>query len=152
MLKIVCVGKIKETFYLDAINEYVKRIKGFTKFSICEVKEVNTKDIVKNICDEGKNILEKISEDEFVVTLEIKGKQLDSVAFARLIEEKFTYGDSKITFVIGGSNGLSSSVIERSNFHLSFSCFTYPHQLMRVILVEQIYRALTIINHKEYHK
>ncbi len=152
MLKIVCVGKIKEKFYNDAVAEYVKRINGYTKFSICEVKEINTLDINKNIIEEGKNILEKINEDEFVITLEIKGKALDSVTFAKFIEEKLTYGISKITFVIGGSNGLSENVINRSNYHLSFSSFTYPHQLMRVILVEQIYRALTIINHKEYHK
>ncbi len=152
MLKIVCVGKIKEAFYIEAVNEYIKRITGYTKFSICEVKEVNTPVLLKNITEEGKNILEKINEDEFVITLEINGSELDSVEFAKFIEEKLTYGTSKLTFVIGGSNGLSESVIKRSNYHLSFSCFTYPHQLMRVILVEQIYRALTIINHKEYHK
>ena len=108
--------------------------------------------IFKNIFEEGKNLLSKISEDEFVVTLEIQGKMIDSVDLAKLIEEKFTYGYSKITFVIGGSNGLSVDVIKRSNYHLSFSKFTFPHQLMRLILTEQIYRALTIINNKEYHK
>lgn len=84
--------------------------------------------------------------------MEIQGKMIDSVDLAKLIEEKFTYGYSKITFVIGGSNGLSVDVIKRSNYHLSFSKFTFPHQLMRLILTEQIYRALTIINNKEYHK
>lgn len=152
MLKIVCVGKIKEDFFTDAIEEYTKRISGYTKFRICEVKEINTKLIEKNILDEGKNILEKIDEDEFVITLEIKGKMIDSVELANLISTKQTYGKSKITFVIGGSNGLSDEVIKRSDYHLSFSKFTFPHQLMRVILVEQIYRALTIINNKEYHK
>lgn len=152
MIKIVCVGKIKENFLVSGIAEYSKRIGGYTKFSIAEVKEVNTSNIVKNIFEEGRNILEKISEDEFVITLEIKGKMIDSVELAELISTKQTYGISKITFVIGGSNGLSEEVIKRSNYHLSFSKFTFPHQLMRLVLVEQIYRALTIINNKEYHK
>ncbi len=152
MIKILCVGKIKEKFFTEGICEYQKRIDAYTKFSIVEVKEVNTTDINKNITEEGKNLLSKISEDEFVITLEIKGKMIDSVELAGLIEEKMTYGFSKITFVIGGSNGLSSDVIKRSNYHLSFSKFTFPHQLMRLVLIEQIYRALTIINNKEYHK
>ena len=152
MIKILCVGKIKESFFTEGIKEYQKRIEGYTKFSILEVKEVNTQDINKNIWEEGKNLLGKIAEDEYVITLEIKGKRIDSVELAKLIEEKQTYGFSKITFVIGGSNGLSEEVIRRSNYHLSFSDFTFPHQLMRLILAEQIYRALTIINNKEYHK
>lgn len=152
MIKILCVGKIKEKFFTEGILEYQKRLDAYTKFSIVEVKEVNTTDISKNISDEGKNILSKISDDEFVITLEILGKMIDSVELAHLIEEKMTYGFSKITFVIGGSNGLSSDVIKRSNYHLSFSKFTFPHQLMRLVLIEQIYRALTIINNKEYHK
>ncbi len=152
MIKILCVGKIKERFFTDGIAEYEKRIEGYTKFSIVEVKEVNTLDINKNIKDEGKYLLDKIGEDEFVITLEINGKMIDSVELAKLIEEKMTYGFSKITFVIGGSNGLSGDVIRRSNYHMSFSKFTFPHQLMRLILSEQIYRALTIINNREYHK
>ena len=152
MLKIVCVGKIKEDFFEKGIKEYTKRISGFSKFNIVEVKEVNTNDISKNIFQEGKNILEKINNDEYVITLEIKGKILDSVEFANLISNKLTYGYSKITFVIGGSNGLDEAVLKRSDYSLSFSSFTFPHQLMRLILTEQIYRALTIINNKEYHK
>ena len=152
MLKIVCVCKIKEDFFEKRIKEYTKRISGFSKFNIVEVKEVNTNDISKNIFQEGKNILEKINNDEYVITLEIKGKTLDSVEFANLISNKLTYGYSKITFVIGGSNGLDEAVLKRSDYSLSFSSFTFPHQLMRLILTEQIYRALTIINNKEYHK
>ena len=152
MIKILCVGKIKERFFTDGIAEYEKRLNAFTKFSIVEVKEVNTNDINKNILEEGKNLVSKITEDEFVITLEINGKMIDSVELAKLIEEKLTYGFSKLTFVIGGSNCLSDDVIRRSNYHLSFSKFTFPHQLMRLILTEQIYRALTIINNKEYHK
>ena len=152
MIKILCVGKIKEDFFTNGIKEYQKRIEGFTKFSIVEVKEVNTSDILKNIEEEGKNLLSKITDDEFVITLEIKGKSIDSVELAKLIEEKLTYGMSKITFVIGGSNGLSDSVISRSNYHLSFSKFTFPHGLFRGILLEQIYRCLKINNHETYHK
>lgn len=152
MIRIVCCGKIKEDFIIEGIKEYTKRISGYSKIDITEVKEVNLPDIEKNIIEEGKNLLSVISDNEFVITLEILGKEIDSVSLANLINEKFTYGESTITFVIGGSNGLSSDVIKRSNYHLSFSKFTFPHQLMRLILVEQIYRAFTIINHKTYHK
>lgn len=152
MIRIIGVGKIKEQYLVDGINEYSKRLSSYTKFSVTEVKEVNTSNIEKNIYEEGQNILNVISDDEYVITLEIKGKCLDSVELSKLISERLTYGDSKISFVIGGSNGLSKEVIARSNYHLSFSSFTFPHQLMRLILAEQIYRAFTIINHKEYHK
>lgn len=152
MIKLVCVGKIKEKFIQDGINEYTKRLSAYENFSLVEVKEVNTKTPLENIQLEGVNILNKIGSDEFVITLEIDGKSLDSIALATLIENKKTYGTSKITFVIGGSNGLSSEVKSRSNFALSFSKFTFPHQLMRLIFVEQLYRAETIINHQEYHK
>ena len=129
MIKVVCVGKIKENYLVDGIKEYLKRIEGFQKIEVVEVKEYNLSDISKNIDNEGENILEKITKDDLP-----------------------TYGNSKITFVIGGSNGISEKVKKRSNYQLSFSDMTFPHQLMRLILLEQIYRALTIINHKEYHK
>lgn len=93
-----------------------------------------------------------MNSDEHIITLEILGKKLDSITFSRYLENQFTYGTSKITFIIGGSNGLSEEVKKRSNFRLSFSDMTFPHQLMRLILMEQLYRALTIIHHKEYHK
>lgn len=152
MYKVVCVGKIKEKFLIEGINEYKKRIEGYQKFEIVEVKEYNTLDILKNIENEGQEILSKITKDEYVITLEILGRKLDSISFSKKLDELVTYGNSKITFVIGGSNGLSQTVKERSNFKLSFSDMTFPHQLMRLILVEQIYRAITIINNKEYHK
>lgn len=152
MYKIVCVGKIKEQYLADAINEYVKRIKGFQKINIIEVKEINTKDVKFNLKEEGKNILANINQDEYVITLEILGKILDSVEIAKKIEQVQTYGKSVITFVIGGSNGLDEEVKKRSDFAWSFSKLTFPHQLMRVMLVEQIYRLLTINNNKEYHK
>lgn len=152
MLKILCVGKIKENFIKDGIQEYSKRIGGFDKFQIIEVKEFNQKTIQQNMSDEGKLLLKEINDSDYVVTLEIKGKQLDSVELANLITDTFNYKSTSIVFIIGGSNGLSNEVINRSNYHLSFSKLTFPHQLMRLILVEQIYRALTIINNQEYHK
>ena len=152
MLKILCVGKIKESFIKDGIYEYAKRISGYDKFQITEVKEFNQKTIKQNIYDEGTLLLQEISEKDFVITLEIKGKQLTSEELAEKITEINNYHSTKIVFVIGGSNGLDDRVIARSNYHLSFSKFTFPHQLMRLILTEQIYRALTIINNQEYHK
>lgn len=152
MIKIICIGKLKETFLVDGINEYKKRIEGFQKLQILELKEYNTSNISKNIENEGFEILEKVNSDEHIITLEILGKKLDSITFSRYLENQFTYGTSKITFIIGGSNGLSEEVKKRSNFRLSFSDMTFPHQLMRLILMEQLYRALTIIHHKEYHK
>ena len=123
---------------------------GFTYAQLS--MKVDSIDISKNIDNEGENILEKITKDEYVITLEISGKKLDSIELSKLIHDLPTYGNSKITFVIGGSNGISEKVKKRSNYQLSFSDMTFPHQLMRLILLEQIYRALTIINHKEYHK
>lgn len=152
MIKIIAVGKIKEAFYTEAIKEYEKRLKAYTPFEIIEVKEVNTPDIKKNINMEGSNILNQINNDDFVITLEILGKMMDSIELAEYIKDKYTYGNTKLVFVIGGSNGLSDEVKKRSNFKLSFSSFTFPHQLMRVILMEQLYRSFTIINNKEYHK
>ena len=152
MLKILCVGKIKESFIKDGINEYTKRISGYDKIQIVEVKEFNQKTIKQNIYDEGTLLLQEISDKDFVITLEIKGKLLTSEELAEKIIEINNYHSTRIVFVIGGSNGLDDRVIQRSNYHLSFSKFTFPHQLMRLILTEQIYRALTIINHQEYHK
>ncbi len=152
MLKIVCVGKIKEKYLTDAFSEYEKRISVFQKLKVVELKESNNKDLKHNIEEEGNSILNAISQDEYVITLEILGQMLDSVELSNKISKLQTYGKSNITFVIGGSYGLSESVKKRSDYALSFSKMTFPHQLMRVILIEQIYRAFTIINNKEYHK
>ena len=152
MINIITVGKIKEIFLTNGISEYLKRLSAYENVRLTEVKEINYKETAENIKREGLLILEKITPDDFVITLEIEGKQIDSVSFAQKISELQTYGNSRITVVIGGSNGLSDEVKARSNFKLSFSKFTFPHQLMRLILLEQIYRAYTIINHKEYHK
>lgn len=152
MLKLICVGKIKEKFLVEGIKEYTKRINGYDKFQIIEVREFNQKTIRQNMQDEAKAILQEISDKDFVITLEIKGKMLSSPELAEEILKIKNYHSTSIAFVIGGSNGLDESVIERSNYHLSFSKLTFPHQLMRLIVVEQLYRAFTIINNQEYHK
>lgn len=147
-MKIICVGKIKEKYFIDAIKEYQKRIGKYTKLEIIELPDYNY-DIVKTINEEGKNILSKITDKDFVVTLEINGKKFSSTDLSEFIDSNIS---KNITFVIGGSNGLSRKVIERSNFSLSFSNLTFPHQLFRVILLEQIYRSFKIINNESYHK
>lgn len=152
MIKIVCIGKIKEKYLTDAFSEYEKRMSIYHKLKVVELKESNNKDLKHNLEEEGNLILANISSDEYVITLEILGTMLESPELANKISKLLTYGNTNITFVIGGSYGLSDEVKKRSNFALSFSKMTFPHQLMRVILIEQIYRSFTIINNKEYHK
>ena len=151
-IKLIVVGKIKEKYFVDAINEYNKRLSAFCDLNLIEVKEVNTDDIVKNIEEEGKNILSCIKEEDYVITMEILGKEYSSEELAEFIKNHYTYENKVLTFIIGGSNGLSKEIIKRSNKHLSFGKITYPHQLMRVILLEQIYRSMMINNNRSYHK
>ncbi len=156
-IKIIAVGKIKEKYFKDALEEYLKRLKGYTKIEIIEVSDEATKEnateaeenIVKE--KEGERILSKISPKDYCVTLEIGGKNLDSISFSKFIEDRLPTGED-IVFVIGGSIGLSEKVLSRSNYSLSFSKMTFPHQLMRIILLEQIYRAYRILNNHPYHK
>lgn len=152
MIKILCVGKLKEDYLTSGIKEYLKRLDAWEKVEIIEVKEYLSSDIKKVIEVEGDYLLDKIDKNDFVITLEIEGKMLTSEDLASKIDQLYTYGNSNIIFVIGGSYGLSNKVKSRSSLALSFSKFTFPHQLMRLILLEQIYRAFTINNHKEYHK
>lgn len=157
-ITIVCVGKIKEKFYRDAIAEYEKRLSKYCKFEIIEVADEKTSDKASPTEEEqikekeAQRILSKIKDDAYVCTLEIAGKKFSSESFADWIEQAGIRGISSIYFVIGGSLGLHSSVLKRSNQSLSFSDMTFPHQLMRVILSEQIYRAFRIINKEPYHK
>lgn len=151
-IKIIVVGKIKEKYFVDAINEYSKRLTAFCDLNLLEVKEVNTDDVNKNIEEEGKNILSCVKDEDFVITLEILGKEYSSEELAEFIKNHYTYENKVLTFIIGGSNGLSKELIKRSNKHLSFGKITYPHQLMRVILLEQIYRSMMINNNRSYHK
>ncbi len=148
MIKIICVGKIKEKYFVDAIKEYQKRISKYTKLEIIELPDYNY-DVSKTKLEEGKNILSKIKPSDFVVTLEVEGKKVSSQGLSNFISKNIS---RNITFVIGGSNGLSQDVLERSNYALSFSDLTFPHQLFRIILLEQIYRAFKIINNESYHK
>lgn len=152
MYRIICIGKIKEEYLTKGILEYKKRINGFSSLEIIELKEYNTLDISKNVENEGKEILSRIKNDDYVISLEIEGNVINSVEFSQYLEKLSTYGKSRIIFVIGGSNGLSNEVKKRSDYALSFSKMTFPHQLMRLIIIEQIYRALTIMNNREYHK
>ena len=144
MIRIICVGKVKEKFYRDAIDEYIKRMGKYHKIEIVELSDGNIK-------DESFSILKRIGSKDFVVTLEIEGKELSSLELSNFID-KTLITNSNITFVIGGSDGLSDDVKSRSNYKLSFSKLTFPHQLFRVVLLEQIYRAFKIINNESYHK
>ena len=157
-VKILCVGKIKEKFYRDAIDEYVKRLSKYCSVTVTEVPDEKTSenasdteiDIVKD--KEGDRILKHISERDYVIALAILGKQMDSVAFSKFIEDLGIQGKSSLVFVIGGSLGLSDNVLKRADYQISFSKMTFPHQLMRVILSEQIYRAMRIMKNEPYHK
>lgn len=157
-ITIICVGKIKENYMSDAIREYSKRLSKYCKLDIVEVADEKTDEnasesMNRQIKDkEGERILRQIKEDSFVITLEILGKMLTSTEFAYKIENICISGKSHITFIIGGSLGLSDKVSKRSDYRLSFSKMTFPHQLMRVILLEQIYRAFRINNNEPYHK
>ncbi len=157
-ITIVCVGKIKEKFYRDALAEYTKRLSRYCSLSITEVADEKTKEQASDVeCAiikdrEGERILKSIREDGYVIALAIDGKNLDSVELSKKIENLALTGKSNLYFVIGGSLGLSDEVMKRADYKLSFSRMTFPHQLMRVILLEQIYRSYRIINHEPYHK
>ena len=151
MIKIVCVGKIKEKYFKDAINEYIKRIGKYTKLEIIEINDLDRLNIADILKKEGEAILKHIKDRDYVVTLEIEGIKMNSIELASKIDNML-FKNSNITFVIGGSYGISDEVKNRSNFKLSFSDFTFPHQLFRVILLEQIYRSFKINNNESYHK
>jgi len=157
-ITVLTVGKIKEKFYKEAIEEYSKRLGRYCKLRIVEVEDEKTPDGAKEkLCDQ---ILEKeagrlekyISDSSYVIALAIEGKKMDSEKFAQKIENLGIQGKSDIIFIIGGSLGISESLKRRADESISFSDMTFPHQLMRVILLEQIYRAYRIINNEPYHK
>ena len=157
-ITLVTVGKIKENYLRDAVAEYVKRLGKYCKLEVIETADEKTPDHASDTVEEtirakeAERILRYIREDAFVITLEIQGKQLSSEELAKKIETLGVQGKSHIIFVIGGSIGLGKEVLERSDFALSFSKMTFPHQLMRVILLEQVYRSFRIINGEPYHK
>lgn len=157
-ITILCVGKVKEKFYRDAIDEFSKRLIRYCKLEVIEVNDEKTDEqaseneirLIKE--KEGERLLKNIKEDAYVITLCIDGKQLDSEELSEKIEKLGIQGNSHIYFVIGGSLGLADAVINRADYKLSFSKMTFPHQLMRVILLEQIYRSYRIMNNEPYHK
>ena len=155
---LITVGKIKEKYLKDAITEYSKRLSRYCKLEILETADEKAPEDVSEAVEEsirereGKRILKLIKEDAYVITLEIEGRMPDSIGLANKIERLGIQGISHIVFVIGGSIGLSKAVCARSDFALSFSKMTFPHQLMRVILLEQIYRSFRIIYGEPYHK
>ena len=157
-ITVITVGKIKEKYLKDAIAEYSKRLSRYCKLEILEVADEKTPDGASEIVEEnlrekeGERILKLIKEDAYVITLEISGKMLTSEELADRIETLGIQGKSHLVFVIGGSIGLGREVLRRSDYALSFSKMTFPHQLMRVILLEQIYRSYRIINGEPYHK
>lgn len=144
MIKVICVGKVKEKYLRNGIDDYVKRIGKYHKISIMEVLD-------SNINEERDRILRYIGDRDYVITLEIDGKEMSSLDFADKIDKTFIT-NGNITFVIGGSDGLHNDIKDRSDFALSFSRFTFPHQLFRIILLEQIYRCFKILNNETYHK
>ena len=155
---VVAVGSIKEKFFVDAIGEYKKRLSRYCKYEIIEVKDEKTPQNASNLEEEkikeieGERILVKIKEKAYVIALAIEGGQISSEDLAKKMSELETRSRGNLYFVIGGSLGLSSKVLSRADEKLSFSLMTFPHQLMRVILSEQIYRSYRIRNHEPYHK
>ena len=157
-ITLITVGKIKEKYLKDAIAEYSKRLSRYCKLEIIEVADEKTPDQASETVEEGirakegERILKYIKDDMYVVTLEISGKMLSSEELAEKINSLGLAGKSSIAFVIGGSIGLGKEVMSRSDYALSFSKMTFPHQLMRVVLLEQVYRGYRIVNGEPYHK
>lgn len=157
-IKIIVVGKLKEKYLKNGIAEYLKRLKRYANLKIIEIKDeaasqtLSDAEIEQIKVVEGKRIIEKLPDRARVIALDLKGKQLTSEDFAEEINETMTYGTSQIAYIIGGSHGLSQEVLQKTDLKISFGKMTYPHQLMRLILVEQIYRAFKIIRNEPYHK
>lgn len=157
-ITIIAVGKIKEKFYREAAAEYEKRLSRYCKLEVIQVEDEKTPDKAGETQENGikkkeaERILKHIKEDAYVITLEIQGKMYDSVGFAGKLEQLAVQGISHIQFIIGGSLGLHEEICARADAAVSFSKMTFPHQLMRVILLEQIYRAYRIVNGEPYHK
>ena len=157
-LTILCVGKLKETYFRDAVSEYIKRLQRYGKTEVIEVADEMTDENasdaenLKVVTVEGQRILQKIPKGAYVIALAIQGKSFDSVGMAEHIQLLGISGKSHLVFLIGGSLGLSEEVLAHADEQWSFSRLTFPHQLMRVILLEQLYRSFRIIHHEPYHK
>ena len=157
-IQIICIGKLKEKYWTDAIAEYSKRLSRYCTLEIIELKEARLPDKAspadeENVkLEEGRSILKAIKDGTYVITLEILGKQLTSPELADKIQTLSIEGKSNVAFIIGGSLGLSAEVSKRADYKLSFSKMTFPHQMMRVILLEQVYRGFKIIKNEAYHE
>lgn len=157
-ISLICVGKLKEKYLGAAVSEYAKRLGGYCSLDITELPDEKTPDKAGEALEtmikkkEGERILKALKEDSFCIALAIEGSMLTSEELADKLQGLFVSGVSHISFIIGGSLGLSKEVLKRADYHLSFSKMTFPHQLMRVIFLEQIYRAYRIINNQPYHK
>lgn len=157
-IRILSVGKIKEKYLNDGIKEYAKRLSRYCKLSFHQVTDEKTPDKASEALNrqireiEGERLMKHIREQDYVIALAINGKMPDSVELSQMIGRLGVEGKSSVDFVIGGSLGLSDAVLERADFKLSFSRMTFPHQLMQMILLEQIYRGYRILNHEPYHK
>lgn len=145
MIKIICIGKLKEKYLLDLVEDYKKRITKYHKIEIIELKDSNIK-------EEGLLIEKNLKKEDYIISMDIKGKKYNSIEFKNKIESIFNSSINNITFIIGGSNGLSNEIKNTSNELISFSKLTFPHGLFRAILLEQIYRSFKIINNESYHK
>ena len=151
MIKIITVGSIKEKYLKDAIEEYTKRLKKYTNIDLIEVKDEGLVEETKAIALEAEKIKKHLTTKDYIITMEIEGKQLTSPEFAEKLNQ-IQIENSNIVFIIGGSYGLSNELKQMSKFHLSFSKMTFPHQLFRVLLLEQLYRSYKILNNESYHK
>ncbi|PMC35517.1 23S rRNA (pseudouridine(1915)-N(3))-methyltransferase RlmH [Bacillus sp. UMB0899] len=157
-ISIITIGKLKEKYLKQGIDEYLKRLSSYAKMEVIELPDEKAPENLSEIEmeqvkeKEGERILSKISDDTYVIALAIEGKMKSSEQLAKDLDQLATYGKSKVAFVIGGSLGLSSAVMKRANDSLSFSKMTFPHQLMRLILLEQVYRAFRINRGEPYHK
>jgi 23S rRNA (pseudouridine1915-N3)-methyltransferase len=151
-IKIISVGKVKTRHWQQAESEYIERVQRYTDFQTVTVKDsfASRAELIKE--QEASGILNKISADEFVLALDSDGQQMSSEEFAEFIRNKLLHGTNKLTFVLGGPLGLADSILKRANFVLAFSKMTLPHELCKVMLLEQIYRAFTIIRNEKYHK
>ena len=151
MIKIICVGKIKEKFYREAIQEYLKRLSKYTKIQILEVDDVDNPNPEVSKSKEKDLILKHINLKDYIITMEIEGDKYNSLELSKKIDKILSI-NSNVTFIIGGSNGLDLEIKKLSNMKLSFSDLTFPHQLFRIMLLEQIYRSFKILNNETYHK
>ena len=151
MIKIICLGSLKEKYLQDAVKEYEKRLSKYTKLEIIELKDKKDENIKDALKDEKDRILKSLKEKDNIVILDIQGKEYTSEEFSAFVNKELV-SNSNITFIIGSSNGLDEEIKKLSNKKISFSKLTFPHQLFRVVLLEQIYRAFKILNNESYHK